>query len=259
MNYPITRRLTAVLLALQFAFPALAQEGADERAEVEKQLQEQLAGQVILFRHPVRGKEIRFGADGMPAPGQEAGTLVVDGNVKVATLALTGADLRFSGERIIAAVVEGKRQAISSGKKVHVVVELPPDGVAGVPGLLRRLLVPRGEDIETIPLENVTQTPDGEVLYRPSHGVTPPQLLKSVDPELNLEAKRAGFRGGVQLRIAVDSEGRVADIALLESAPYGLDEAAIRAVSEWKFKPAKRKGQPVAVAVNVDINFQVER
>jgi TonB family protein len=37
----------------------------------------------------------------------------------------------------------------------------------------------------------------------------------------------------------------------------GLDEKAIEAVRKWKFEPAMKNGQPVAVQVNVEVNFRL--
>ena len=37
----------------------------------------------------------------------------------------------------------------------------------------------------------------------------------------------------------------------------GLDEAAATAVSKWKFDPAKKAGQPVAVQLNIEVNFRL--
>ena len=37
----------------------------------------------------------------------------------------------------------------------------------------------------------------------------------------------------------------------------GLDEKAIEAVRNWKFEPAKKDGKPVAVQINVEVNFHL--
>jgi TonB family protein len=37
----------------------------------------------------------------------------------------------------------------------------------------------------------------------------------------------------------------------------GLDEKAIEAVRQWKFDPARKNGQPVAVQINVEVNFRL--
>jgi len=37
----------------------------------------------------------------------------------------------------------------------------------------------------------------------------------------------------------------------------GLDQKAIEAVSRWRFDPGRRDGQPVAVLVDIQVNFRV--
>jgi periplasmic protein TonB len=37
----------------------------------------------------------------------------------------------------------------------------------------------------------------------------------------------------------------------------GLDEKAIEAVRQWRFQPAMKDGQPVTVAINVEVSFRL--
>ncbi len=41
------------------------------------------------------------------------------------------------------------------------------------------------------------------------------------------------------------------------SLGLGLDEKAIEAVRQWRFEPAKKDGTPVAVQINVEVNFRL--
>jgi len=55
----------------------------------------------------------------------------------------------------------------------------------------------------------------------------------------------------------VDEKGDVALIKFNQCLGMGLDEQAVRAVSQWKFEPAMRGGQPVAVQLNVEVTFNL--
>ena len=59
------------------------------------------------------------------------------------------------------------------------------------------------------------------------------------------------------LSIVVDQAGRARDIRVSRSAGLGLDEKAIEAVKKWKFEPGMKDGNPVAVGVNVEVNFRL--
>jgi len=88
--------------------------------------------------------------------------------------------------------------------------------------------------------------------------LTPPRLVHSVDPRLPPEAKAKLKENPVEtLSLIVDTLGNPQQIELA-SAPLGmgLDEESLRAVKQFRFKPALDKnGVPVAVEVNIQENF----
>jgi protein TonB len=83
-----------------------------------------------------------------------------------------------------------------------------------------------------------------------------PVLLSSVIPGYPESARRLGIEGQVVLRFVVDQSGRVdRDIEVVTSLPM-LDQAAIDAVRQWRFSPARdRDGNPVRVLVSVPLQF----
>ncbi len=87
-----------------------------------------------------------------------------------------------------------------------------------------------------------------------------PIPIKKVRPEYSQFAKNAGIEGEVIVRAEVFEEGNVGAVEIvksLQSGPGGLDEAAILAVKQWKFIPAKNQGKPVAVWVTFPIKFEL--
>jgi TonB family protein len=88
-------------------------------------------------------------------------------------------------------------------------------------------------------------------------GVTVPQLLRKVDPEYTADAMRARIQGTVVLEMVVLADGSVGKVAMVRSldSVYGLDQSAIDAASQWKFKPGTKDGKPVAVAVTLEMKF----
>jgi TonB family protein len=97
----------------------------------------------------------------------------------------------------------------------------------------------------------------GGGLYRVGGGVSAPSLIFSPDPEFSDEARKAKYQGTVIVRIIIGTDGRVRDAHIQRSLGMGLDEKALDAVHRWKFEPAKKDGQAVAVAVNVEVNFRL--
>lgn len=93
--------------------------------------------------------------------------------------------------------------------------------------------------------------------YRVGGGVSAPRALYSPDPEYSEEARKAKWQGVVVLWVVVGPDGRPRDIRVQRSLGMGLDEKAMEAVRTWKFEPAKKDGQPVAVQINVEVNFRL--
>jgi TonB family protein len=93
--------------------------------------------------------------------------------------------------------------------------------------------------------------------YRVGGGVSAPRAIYQPDPEYSEEARKAKWQGTVVLWVVVGPDGRAHEIRVQRSLGMGLDEKAMEAVRSWKFEPAKKDGQPVAVQVNIEVNFRL--
>ncbi len=91
--------------------------------------------------------------------------------------------------------------------------------------------------------------------FRPGSGIEPPRLLREVKADYTDEARRRGITGDVVLEIVVRRDGTVGDVTLLEGLGGGLDQRAIAAVRQWRFSPARRRGEAVDVLVEVAVEF----
>ncbi|MBZ5525659.1 MAG: energy transducer TonB [Acidobacteriia bacterium] len=88
-------------------------------------------------------------------------------------------------------------------------------------------------------------------------GVTSPVPTFSPDPDWSAEARRAHHEGTVTLQLVVDASGHPKNIRVLRNLGMGLDEKAMDAVKTWLFEPGRKDGQPVAVLINVDVEFHL--
>jgi TonB family protein len=85
--------------------------------------------------------------------------------------------------------------------------------------------------------------------------ITPPRLSEVATPDYTAEARKKRIEGTVTLAIVIDKKGDVIDANVVKGLGYGLDENAIIAVKEWKYKPAEKDGEPVAVKMEVAVDF----
>jgi protein TonB len=97
----------------------------------------------------------------------------------------------------------------------------------------------------------------GGGLYRVGGGVSAPREIYSPEPEYSEEARKAKYQGTVVVKCVVGPDGRVRDIQLPRTLGMGLDEKVIEKVKTWKFEPAKKDGQAVAVMIAVEVNFHL--
>jgi len=91
-----------------------------------------------------------------------------------------------------------------------------------------------------------------------SGNVLAPVRVHSPDPHYPEEARHARVQGVVILQTIIDKVGNVTDVRVLKGLPSGLTEAAVEAVSSWRFRPATLEGKPVAVYYLVTVSFSVQ-
>ncbi|MEM7480511.1 MAG: energy transducer TonB [Acidobacteriota bacterium] len=86
----------------------------------------------------------------------------------------------------------------------------------------------------------------------------PPRIVERVPPRYTADARKHRITGIVLLRALIDDEGLVEELEVLKGLPHGLDEAAKTAIRQWRFSPATRHGEPVAVYYNLTVNFTLK-
>lgn len=87
--------------------------------------------------------------------------------------------------------------------------------------------------------------------------VTAPVCIYCPEPEYSEEARKARHQGVVVLWAVVDEDGRVRNARVQKTLGLGLDEAALRAVQIWRFRPAERFGKPVPVQFALEVYFRL--
>jgi periplasmic protein TonB len=98
----------------------------------------------------------------------------------------------------------------------------------------------------------------GGGLRKVGGGVSMPQLISQIMPEFSEEARRAKFQGNVYVDIIVDQQGLPENVHAMRVLGMGLDESAIAAVRQYRFRPAMENGKPVPVELIVQVSFEIE-
>ena len=87
--------------------------------------------------------------------------------------------------------------------------------------------------------------------------VQPVVILEKPNPVYSDEARRMGLEGEVLIEVVFPAGGTVRVVRVIKGLGHGLDEAAIRAAQQIRFKPALQQGRPVDFPATVHIVFQL--
>jgi len=282
------RNFTAVLIAvlllpLRFAWA--------DKSDLEGQLKSGYEGKTLTLRHFYSGEHLRFHSDGALSGYAQVGPWTLDGQIAVDKIQLRGGLLVIQGRRIhlnfdsqhkpqdyLMAIQNSQNKAVKDKDlekilrrlKVEVEIELPSDKpdpkdvssaidavfLAGSNSMLG--IVPNYWCAYFAKQEGKPAPEPKEPVYRVnSRGVSAPHVTYAPDPEYSEEARELKFQGTIVISLVVDASGTTRDIQIQGPVGLGLDEKAVAAVSTWQFDPAQKDGEPVPVAINVEVNFHL--
>lgn len=97
----------------------------------------------------------------------------------------------------------------------------------------------------------------GGEAYQPGGDVSMPIEIRKGTPQYTPEAMRARAQGAITVECLVQTTGVCANIRVKRSfnPTFGLEQEAIKAAAQWRFRPGMRRGEPVAVLVTMEIAF----
>jgi TonB family protein len=100
-------------------------------------------------------------------------------------------------------------------------------------------------------------SPYGQV-YKIGNGVTAPVPLNAVEAQFPASGKslKMGFNAIVLVGMIVDGNGMPQNVHIQRSYNAAFDAEAIKAAEQYRFKPAMRSGEPVAVSISVEVQFR---
>jgi periplasmic protein TonB len=95
------------------------------------------------------------------------------------------------------------------------------------------------------------------ITVRADDAVEPPVPVRTVPPRYPDAMKRDGIAGVVTVSCTIDEKGNVTEPKVVKASNEAFADPAIEALSKWKFKPAKKGGNPIPIKVSFPIQFNL--
>ena len=176
---------------------------------------------------------------------------------------VTGADLK---QRVVRIMTQRSPDKLSLTRKL-LLAATGLGALAGpvVVGLVKVPLVSaqsaQANTGAQLPMGDTFQSTSGNVVtpkvFHVGGGVSAPKLKFAPDPEYTEQARRAKYQGVCVVSLIVDAQGKAKRVQVVRHLGMGLDKKAVEAVKQYTFEPATLRGQPVAVQVNIEVNFRI--
>jgi len=137
------------------------------------------------------------------------------------------------------------------------VISVPPEEVALVPTIIDEP-PPTGPVVFVVPTDPPPPPPDRPpTIVTADFEIVAPTIEYRVEPRYTEAARHAGIEGVVILELIIDTDGAVDSIKVHRGLPLGLTQNAVDAVEQWRFKPSKYQGHPVAVRYILTVRFNL--
>ena len=87
--------------------------------------------------------------------------------------------------------------------------------------------------------------------------IRPPIAIDTTPANYTEQARREQIEGVVILETVIEKDGTVSEVEVLKGLPHGLSEAAAAAIRQWRFEPATKAGEPIAVSYYLTVDFRL--
>lgn len=275
MSYPLPFRAATALLFFLHAFLA--------HADAKQQIESHFHKKLFFIRGFYMDDQLVYDSQGNVQGQPTAGPWSLAA-VRIDKVDVRSDEFRLQG-RHATAVYDSKqknfRYLILGGTKVNIVVHTPTDTLSdsALDSSANRMFLTKvgPQDVpeawRSFFLGKVTSSPtvltpdsavpglesDGQPVFRPnpSGGIDAPKAINQHEPIYSEIARLAKVEGTCIFNVIVNKQGFPEQIEVAKPLGAGLDEASIATIREWRFRPATKSGQPVAVLVSVEVNFRL--
>lgn len=252
---------------------------------LEEQLRKSYVGTQRMLRHFYDSNALKFDSHGNPKNTVKEGPWTLLSGVVIDSLQLKSGRLELQGHRRMLVFDVSNKKLLNIELKETFWIEVQsqegPDRGAQLSAALAQVFIPDGDLISVVPdywrdyVARLTgrQTegkpcgdpqasvagaaPEAAPSIKVSSGVLEGLKTHSVAPSYPMTARQYGIHGDLILRAVIDKNGDLGSICIIQALGAGLDESAVNAVRQWKYRPYILNGKPVTVETTIKVQFHI--
>jgi TonB family protein len=253
----MTRKALICFLALFLTQIAHAQ-------SIKDALDQKYKNKLLALRTPFSSGDQKFDSDGRLLSDPARGAWLVYGGIYVEKLNLSADTLRVEGPRGDISDIKGNGKPILTtfSKPVQIEIHLlqPINSLDEAETVLGRVFFVGNDAAEHARPEFrlARSSTSADTVYQIGQDHTKfPRPLQTPLPDFSAKAQKAKYQATVLMTIVVDKSGNVDRIRIDRAAGMDLDDRAVEKVKTWRFEPATRNGQRVAVEMPIEVSFNL--
>lgn len=220
---------------------------------------------VFGVRYAIHTGEQKFDAAGHPMNDAAPPVWEIYGGIFIQKLSLSDAALRIDGPRVVLDEhAKANPGVMQLSKSIRFVLQLdhPIASAEDAAAVLNRVFYLDDHNPEHLKPEyrRTRDSTFNEPVFtfsKEDASVTAPKPEDTPEPVMNDLARRERIQGTLLFTIVVDKKGTISDIKTDKALGYGLEENSIESLKKWRFKPATRNGEPVALRFPVEVSFHL--
>ena len=256
-------------------------------SNVQRSLESKYKGQILALRHPLKGADQQYDVSGNVLSSDSEGPWTVFGRVKIEEIRVESRRLRIKAARIQYQFDQEVKDLVPVPTKDHVTLDIAlakrlsseadsvlssvfaltdQDVLNTAPQFWRDYLRKHLGSVSATAQEqqgssaeqtNAIPQDENKVHRVGENAVTAPRTLFTPEPEFTDAARKTRYQGVLVVSVVVGSDGLVKKLSIVRPLGMGLDENAVARISTWRFRPGTKNGEPVAVAMNVEVSFNL--
>jgi len=262
---------------------------ATDRRDLENDLRNIYEHKLLSLKQPCFGSKLKFDSSGALVGKAVAGPWSTSGLLQVEKLVFASERLEIDGRRVILALrtteVDKHTSLLPSNigvtplvtnEQIRIIIDLSASDVSQANRALSQVFQagqlmdrvaaywqPKTRDLKAFrnstPDAVVAELEGNRPVYLANSGrIGPPKPIIMADPTYTKATRQKGLEGTAVLLVAVNEKGFPEVLEVTRSLDEDLDIQAVSAVAQWRFRPAMKDGQPVAVLINVEVTFRLQ-